>query len=204
MKTFATTFKALIAAAGLVASASASANLLVNGGFEDNNVASGSWSYFNAGSVNGWEGSNIEVWDHLLGVTAPEGDQHAELNAHPYTGNAFSIYQSFATTVGQHYDVSFYYSARSNDHETFSFNVADLNAVLDEHIVGSWTHYFNSFVANDSTTTISFTTVAPYADTVGNFLDGVAVTRSVPAPTAFALLGLGLLGLGMARNKSRA
>ena len=192
------------AIAGLLLAASANANLIVNGGFEDNNVATGNWAYFSSASVNGWEGDNIEIWDHYGGVVAPEGNQHAELNAHPFDGSVFSIYQSFATVIGQVYDVSFFYSARVSENEQFSFSVATLAAVLSDHKVGSWEKYTGSFVANSTLSTITFTTYD--AGTLGNFLDGVVVTAkaNVIESSPLAMLMIGLIGLVLARRKARA
>ena len=62
---------------GLLLAASANANLIVNGSFEDNDVAEGTWQYFVADDVNGWDGSNIEIWDGLNGVASADGEQHA-------------------------------------------------------------------------------------------------------------------------------
>ncbi|MFT5898002.1 MAG: hypothetical protein ACI97K_000641, partial [Glaciecola sp.] len=69
----------------------ANANLIQNGGFEDNAVNDGQWSWYASNDVNNWSGSNLEIWDSLQGVHAYEGENHAELNAHPYTGNVFTI-----------------------------------------------------------------------------------------------------------------
>lgn len=179
----------------------ANANLLVNGGFEDNNVATGSWQYYSASNVNGWDGSNVEIWDTMGGVTAAEGTQHAELNAHPNAGS-FSIYQNFATVVGQVYDVSFFYRARSTTSESFYFSVADLNALIDDHVTTQWNQYMNTFTATGTSTTIRFTTITPSNSTYGNFLDGVSVTQHVPEPAGYALLALGLIGLGLARRRA--
>src|SRR5690606_20268956 len=78
-------------------SIAANANLLTNGGFESNNVASGSWQFFSSSAVPGWDGSNIEIWNQYSGVSAYEGSQFAELNAHPNGGQAFTIFQDFTT-----------------------------------------------------------------------------------------------------------
>ncbi|WP_331344366.1 hypothetical protein [Cellvibrio sp. UBA7661] len=190
--------------AGLLLAVSANANLIVNGGFEENNVATGNWAYFSSASVNGWEGDNIEIWDHYGGVVAPEGNQHAELNAHPFDGSVFSIYQNFATIIGQTYDVSFFYSARVNSNEQFHFSAGTLAALINDHVVGSWKQYTGSFVANSTLSTITFTTYD--AGTLGNFLDGVVVTAkaNVIESSPLVMLMIGLIGLVLARRKARA
>lgn len=197
------TIKFVGAFLGLAMAVSANANLIVNGGFEDNDVANGGWNYFASSAVNGWEGSNIEIWDSMGGVVAPEGQQHAELNAHPYTGGVFSIFQNFATVVGQTYDVSFFYSARASNAEAFSFSVSTLNSLINDHVVGSWNQYNNSFVANSALTTITFTSTD--TGTIGNFLDGVAVAArvSVPEASSLMLFLIGLLGLTFMRRNPR-
>ncbi len=169
--------------------------------FEDNAVAPGAWKYFTAAEVNGWDGSNIEIWDHLNGVAAAEGQQHAELNAHPYTGSVFSIYQTFPTVLSQTYDVSFFYRGRGSNNESFNFSVGNLSQLMDDHVTTGWAHYSNSFVANNLLTTIRFTTSTN--STTGNFLDGVAVTAHlvVSEPAPLALLVLGGVALGLVRRR---
>ena len=182
---------------GLVLAASANANLIVNGSFEDNDVAEGTWQYFAADDVNGWDGSNIEIWDGLHGVASAVGEQHAELNAHPYAGE-FSIFQNFATVIGQSYDVSFFYSARQSNAESFAYSVGSLMGELTDHVVGRWSQFQGSFIASSETSQIRFTAITN--GTVGNFLDGVVVTASVPEPGSLVLFALGLFGLGFARR----
>lgn len=187
--------------AGFLFAVSANANLIVNGGFEDNNVATGNWAYFSSASVNGWDGDNIEIWNQFSGVVAPEGQQHAELNAHPFDGSVFSIFQSFATVVGQTYDVSFFYSARVDSNEQFSFSAGTLSALLNDHVVGSWTQYTGSFVANSSLSTITFSTYD--AGTYGNFLDDVVVTAkaNVVESNPLVMLLIGFAGLILIRRR---
>ena len=180
---------------------SANANLIVNGGFEDNDVAAGNWAYFSSAAVNGWDGDNIEIWDSFSGVAAPEGTQHAELNAHPFDGSVFSIYQSFATVIGQTYDVSFFYSARVDANEQFSFSVDTLSAILNDHVVGSWKQYTGSFVASSALSTITFTTFD--AGTYGNFLDNVIVTAHVMESNPLVMFLIGFAGLVLIRKRNR-
>ena len=182
---------------------SAQANLIVNGGFEDNTVANGNWAYFSSADVNGWEGDNIEIWHQMGGVVAPEGQQHAELNAHPFDGSVFSIFQNFTTVIGQTYDVSFFYSARVDANEKFSFSAGSLSALLDNHVVGSWSQYTGSFVANSVLSTITFTTTD--AGTYGNFLDDVVVTTKADVfeSSPLVMLLIGMCGLVLVRRKNR-
>lgn len=187
---------------GVLLTLTAHANLIVNGSFEDNNVAAGNWAYFDSASVNGWEGSNLEIWNTFGGVTAPDGKQHAELNAHPYTGSVFSIFQSFNTIVGQTYDVSFFYSARESANEAFSFSVGTLSTLINDHVVGNWNQYTNSFVANSTSTTLRFTSAD--VGTIGNFLDNVVVTTksNVIESSPLVMLLIGLAGLVLVRRKN--
>lgn len=193
----------------LVVATPASANLIVNGGFENPDVAAGSWQYFSSADVDGWNGDNIEIWNDLNGVTAYEGDQFAELNAHPYSGNTFGIYQSFATTADQMYNLSFAYRARQSNDETFNVSIsapntngAYMNWLMDDHVVGEWKVFSTTFVALSELTTLTFSTTN--ASTIGNFLDAVDVSVPVPEPGTLGLLGLGVLGLGMARRRQSA
>jgi hypothetical protein len=205
-----------IMAIGLFMASTVHANLIVNGGFEDSSVAHGKWRWFKSSDVNGWGGSNIEVWDHLGSVKAYEGSQHAELNAHAGGSGGYSIYQTFATDIGNTYDLSFAYGARVNDKEAFRVEVIGsnelINDVVQDHTVGNWSKYINSFIASSTETTLRFTTVTPGSATLGNFLDdiyvGSAKVHAVPelsatsAPLSILLIG-SLLALGIERRKKR-
>jgi hypothetical protein len=200
-----TLFKATILSATLATlSATANANLLVNGSFENPDVQTGSWQYFNSSSVPGWDGSNIEIWDHLNGEAAYEGSQFAELNAHPSSVQGFTIYQNFSTIIGQTYDFSFAYQARNaiSPNESFSVQINGiLQDLLNTHTTTGWSVYSNSFTAIDTTSTISFSSITE--GTQGNFIDDVKVTTQVAEPATLALLGLGLAGLGFSRRRMK-
>lgn len=204
------TLKAGIAAVVLSAAIPASANLITNGSFEDNDIPYGTWRWFTSDQVDGWDGSNIEIWDHLGGEPAYHGEQFAELNAHPRPTDAFSIFQDFETEVGQTYNVSFAYQARrSSVNETFLSEILDVSTpgssilgswTLDDHTTDGWSVLSSSFVASSTSSRIQFTTITPTTYTYGNFLDDVKVS-AVPEPSALWLLGLGMIGLGLSRRK---
>lgn len=204
--------KMWVAAATLVTAAfmtsSAQATLIVNGGFEANPLNKNKWSYFASSQVAGWEGSNIEIWHHLNGVIAPEGNHHAELNADGKNNGAWSIFQTFATTKGQLYDFSFFYRARANTKEAFEFSIGNVEALIQQHSTSAWNKYSGSFVADSTSSTIRFTAVN--GGTMGNFIDDVVVTQGVnpvladvPVAPTLAVFGLGLLGLALSRRQTK-
>jgi hypothetical protein len=202
-------FSALVTATilGLLLTTSANANIIQNGGFEATPTGpslggSGFWKYYSANSIAGWSGSNLELWTNNGQY---EGEVHAELNAHASTNTAWSIFQTFSTISGQRYDLFFAYKARrasnSGSDEVFRVNVASDVWTVSDHVTNSWKTFSQSFVATGATTTLRFTAVTPSTGTLGNFLDDIRVT--VPEPGALALLGLGLLGLGIAKKRTK-
>jgi hypothetical protein len=189
-------------------SASANANLIINGGFEEDSTGSAlgggnGWKYYDSADVSGWGGSNLELWG-TLGIDSYEGDYHAELNSHGQQNGVWSISQTFDTLAGQSYDLFFAYGARlanaSESLESFSVEVDGLYYELDDHVVGNWSTYSDSFVADDDTATLTFSSIAQHKWTYGNFLDAVKIS-AVPEPSSLALLALGFLGLAIARKK---
>ena len=84
-------------------------NLLVNGGFETNDVPAGSWTQ--PATLAGWQttGGVFEVWRNLNGWAAVDGNSWIELDA---AAAADTISQKVTTTAGDLLQLRFWYSAR--------------------------------------------------------------------------------------------
>lgn len=189
------------AASLLVASFSSQATLIVNGDFEMNPVNTNSWSWFSSSAVEGWSGSNIEIWNSMQNVHAASGKHFIELNAHGSNQGNWSIFQMFATDIGQRYELSFYYRARRNAQESFEVSVANLSNTLNDHHTRSWNFFSKSFVATETNTTLRFT--SHNTGSYGNFIDNVSVVASVPEPGTLAVFSAGLFALFAGRRARR-
>jgi len=195
---------------------SANANLVTNGGFENNQITANSWKWFSSDNVDGWDGSNIEIWNNYNNFAAYEGEQYAELNAHPSNGTGFSIFQEISTVVGEVYKFSFAYAARTSNDEVFAYSVGGalnedivVTANVDNDLVREWTLFETEFTANDTLTNIVFTAVNPVLATVGNFLDDVVVvakdelaTNEASAPAGIAMFFMSVAGMFYLRRRA--
>lgn len=191
-----------------LAGTSVQASVISNGNFEDNVIGNNSWRWFNANQVNGWDGSNVEIWRGYAGVHAYSGQQFIELNAHGANKGAWSIFQTLNTVSGARYQLSFAYRARSNGKEAFSVSVADLQQTLADHRRGEWRLFTGFFTAGNTKSLLSFT--SGNAGTVGNFIDDVQVTelpneinsKQVPAGPTSALFAIAAAALFWRRRQA--
>lgn len=226
--------KISIMGAVLSLSAQASANLVKNGSFEDlSDLKWGKGTYngsvalkkpiltTGAGNIANWEtsGHPIEVWGpkshgRFGGPSAADDGLHfVELNSR---NGGFYLYQDINTQVGQSYDFSFAYHARTNRTESFTAWILDDNGntvnnwVFSDYTKNQWNQFDGSFVATSSASKVLFTSENSYdplhqPKNKGNFLDDIRVTATaVSEPATFALLGLGLLGAGITRKRAKA
>ncbi|WP_204141989.1 PEP-CTERM sorting domain-containing protein [Halomicronema sp. CCY15110] len=216
MKTFAKLSGLLCTTVAIcsVASTAAADNLVTNGGFENPNLAPGTWSWFDEDTdVEGWkllnEDSTIEIRNNVSG-TAYEGNQFAEIDSHRYTakaGESMGFFQDIMTTVGKKYKLSFAFGPRNNVNgdNLFKVTFGDMWKEMDAgNSNGGWQLFSDTITATSDTTRLQFELMGKY-DTLGANIDDVHVT-AVPEP--FSLLGLAAIGTvgaaGIARKRQAA
>jgi hypothetical protein len=201
--------KNLLITAALLASlgsAHAATNIVVNGSFEDQTQAPGTFTL--NPSLTGWtlvSGPNIEVRNQLVG-NAFNGSNYVELDSLSNSAMA----QTLATTVGQNYTLSFEYSGRaavpsaSNPIEVLWDGVSIATATADGtgQAGNVWTQY-NFNVVGTGNDTLTFRAVGTN-DAVGGSLDAVSITAAVPEPSTYALMVAGLGLIGFSARKRRA
>lgn len=199
----------------LVLGASAHANLLTNGSFEQGNFSPVSInSYVSVGNgqtnITGWNIGNVGVdWHNGTEFQSiVDGQRAVDLNMEGV--NTGTLSQSFTTTVGSWYDLSFWLAGPGLNWGTqrqVLVDVAGLDDVVFTIAASAptslvWGLQTLTFQAVASTTTLSFAS----ADSTGYWgalIDNASVTAAstVPEPGSVALLGLGLAALGVSRKR---
>ena len=201
--------KSLVTAAALLAalgSAHAGANLVVDGSFEDQAQATGSWNVYAA--LPGWStvgGAGIELRNQVAG-SAFDGRNYVELDSY----NNSAIAQTLPTTAGAFYSLSFAYSARegvaaaSNPIDVFWNGALLATAMLDgSGQSGNVWHVYSFTVQGTGSDTLKFA-ASGIDDGIGGSLDAVSVT-AVPEPSTYLMMfgGLLLIGLSLGRRRNR-
>lgn len=197
-----TALRLLAVTALLLASARlSSANAIVNGSFEDPFLASG-WQTYS--SIPGWEdlgpGDLLEIGlAGVYGVSNHHGRQVMELDVYQ---NA--IVNHVGVIPAGNYTLSFLYSDRTFSRATSSFEVwwngaeiADLNpALLVNPLVMT---LFQANVVAGAVNTLEFRATGN-SDTYGAIIDDVQLNAVPDGGLTSALLGLGIVGLGIVRR----
>lgn len=193
---------AIAAFAVLSPAAQASVELINNGGFESAGGFSGGFETIGSG-LDGWTiGGTVDLINTYWAPAS--GSYSLDLNG----GGAGSISQSFATVVGQTYNVSFslagnpvgggdkFFYASVNAPITYTF---DIDGKTTANM--GWVRKGFSFVATSATSTLSFVG-DPYHSYYGAALDDISVVAAVPEPATYGMLlvGLAMVG-GLARRR---
>jgi hypothetical protein len=186
--------------AALLSPSLASANLIINGSFEDTIQANGTWDIYAA--VNGWTTTNgIEIRNNVEG-TASDGSNFAELDTN---GNS-SIQQTIDTVLGESYQLSFDYSSRIGTSSDTNNLVVSINGVSFGPISGEggpvndWKNFILPFTGFGPTV-VNFACTGK-SDGLGCNVDKIVAVQAVPAPAAVWLFGSALGLFGMSRRKS--
>ena len=179
---------------------------LVNGNFEANTLAAGRFAILP--TLTGWQADTlgVELRRDVAG-TAQAGQKFVELDT---TGNS-AIWQDLATTVGEHYRLSGWYSPRagvaadSNDIQVL-WNGSLLTTLGGSGIGQSnnvW-RQFNLSVTGTGVDRLRFA-AAGKSDSLGGSLDNIALnTATVPEPASLVLVlvAFGAAGL-VSRQRAR-
>ncbi|MBC8056761.1 MAG: PEPxxWA-CTERM sorting domain-containing protein [Rhizobiales bacterium] len=201
--------KNLVITAALLASlgsAHAGPSIVVDGSFEQQAQASGTWGVYQ--TLPGWTtfaGAGIELRNSVAG-TASSGKNFVELDSHRNSGMS----QTLTTLAGSFYTLSFDYSARegiaaaSNGIEVLwnGASVATLTADGTGFSGSNWNLYSYNLLGTGSDV-LGFRSVGTN-DGFGGSLDSVAVTTAVPEPATWAmtLAGFALVGFWLRRRRS--
>jgi len=223
----------LLAAAGLLAtfcSLPLRADSITNGSFEAPVVPSGNFTNFVSGSsgITGWTvvgaagGVSIvsgTFTQNGISFPAEDGAQWLDLTGDGTNSNE-GVQQTFATTAGTQYTVSFWVGNVNNPGGIFGTTstvdvllggtggtllLAARNASTTTGTL-TWEQFTTTFTATGSTSTLDFINADPASDN-SNGLDNVSVnpsgtTPAVPEPSTLLLLSSGSLGLlGWARKR---
>lgn len=201
----------LLAATILGASMGAHAALVVNGGFEaSSSPTTTPPGWFNIGHSDGI------ITYAAFGTPAYEGVNYYDLGGY---GNASGpigdgIAQTFATTIGSTYTVTFGLSAE-NQSGTETLTAAAEGVSVDYVLTPDGSGTFHrpfatqsfEFVASSVSSTLSFIHTAGPGGANDPMIDGVTVelaTQAIPEPETYALMlaGLGASGAVVRRRKA--
>ncbi|GJJ04236.1 hypothetical protein RugamoR64_47740 [Duganella rhizosphaerae] len=194
-----------VAIAALLAGGSAFAapvELLLNGGFEADVQAAGSWNIYP--NLTDWTGGayGIELRNNVAGVAA-QGVNFVELD----TTHNSSLSHTVLTNAGQQYTLSFQFQDRAGV-DTGSQGLAvswggGAVASVNNSLGGGWESRTYTLTGNGSAMALKFTAIGG-DDSLGTSLDNVSLTTAVPEPETYAMMlaGLGLVGFAARRRKA--
>jgi choice-of-anchor C domain-containing protein len=193
--------------------ATAHANLLVNGSFEQpggyfGNVPVG------ATFITGWVVTRGTI-DYSPGWQCPDGVASVDLDGSPgSTNNVGGVSQTFATVPSQQYQVTFAMAINPDNNtnnqlrvrtmdvqaagQSTSFTLTELAGTTDANM--NWIGESWTFTATNSSTTIEFFSTDAQNTYFGPTLDNVIVAP-VPEPSTIFLTALGLITAYVIRRR---
>lgn len=184
------------------------ANLIVNGSFEegdyDSNVVDPNFARLSPGSsaLTGWTigGAGVD-WHNSNDMKFPiEGDLIIDLNLDG--GSSGTLSQTFSTTLGQFYTLSFYLAGPDLSATDPSFpNPRQVSvqiggdsqiflAPVSDHLALEWQLHELNFQATDNQTTLTFSSI-DNAGFWGPVLDEVSIEQVTAIPEPLTMLGAG-------------
>jgi hypothetical protein len=196
----------LVATLAVLGTGMAQANLLNNGSFDAQTVSGpyvASGFEYLARPLTGWD-----VYSGWRGVILFDGSYQPVAdgaNAIQLEKPGDTVSQTFATTIGQTYQLNYALSAYDDGSGAYTggmnVSVAGVSQFVTTH-TNQFTNESLSFTANAASTTLTFLSVGTFFQNYPQ-LDNVSVnaTTAVPEPQSLAMMLAGLAAVGLVRRR---